>query len=432
MKRFKVSSLVFCCFLVLFSFSGCSLSSIGIGLSAYEVAVKNGFTGTEEEWLNSLQGDYSAWENKISALENKIEQMVNELEDDEISVQYATNLAMRSSVKVLAGASTGSGTIIAYDEVSKKAHILTCYHVILDSNNTNTYVNSSIQIQFYGLESSSMKYNAKFLGGNPYADVAFLEVVLTDDVWNKYSLSVSKINTSRVQNGKTCIAIGNTKNKGLNAVKGNISLASQLTSITNLTNLAGTSTLRVMRVNAILAHGNSGGGLFNTKGELIGMINSKSSNEEELNFSYAIPANVAYGIYVNILNQISQNGGAIGVLAKKCQIGLSLTVNDVSAEYDQTNMDYYYVQEVGVKASSISQINANDVIYEATLKRGEEEVKTIKIIEVYDLGELMWLAKVGDTLTLKYKREYTVEYVSIGITSVVTNLYSTRDKLDYA
>lgn len=27
------------------------------GLSAYEIAVKNGFKGTEEEWLDSLQGE---------------------------------------------------------------------------------------------------------------------------------------------------------------------------------------------------------------------------------------------------------------------------------------------------------------------------------------------------------------------------------------
>lgn len=27
------------------------------GLSAYEVAVKNGYTGTEQEWLTSLKGD---------------------------------------------------------------------------------------------------------------------------------------------------------------------------------------------------------------------------------------------------------------------------------------------------------------------------------------------------------------------------------------
>ena len=36
----------------------CSGSGGGTnGLSAYEIAVKNGFKGTEEEWLESLQGE---------------------------------------------------------------------------------------------------------------------------------------------------------------------------------------------------------------------------------------------------------------------------------------------------------------------------------------------------------------------------------------
>jgi len=34
-----------------------TISSAGVqGLSAYQVAVKNGFVGTEQEWLDSLNG----------------------------------------------------------------------------------------------------------------------------------------------------------------------------------------------------------------------------------------------------------------------------------------------------------------------------------------------------------------------------------------
>lgn len=31
------------------------------GYSAYELALQNGFVGTESEWLNSLQGDVIEW-----------------------------------------------------------------------------------------------------------------------------------------------------------------------------------------------------------------------------------------------------------------------------------------------------------------------------------------------------------------------------------
>lgn len=33
-----------------------NVQTVNIGLSAYQVAVKNGFKGTEQEWLNSLKG----------------------------------------------------------------------------------------------------------------------------------------------------------------------------------------------------------------------------------------------------------------------------------------------------------------------------------------------------------------------------------------
>lgn len=48
----------------------------GTGLSAYEVAVKNGFIGTETEWLNSLVlddlSDLTEWvANELKTTENK-------------------------------------------------------------------------------------------------------------------------------------------------------------------------------------------------------------------------------------------------------------------------------------------------------------------------------------------------------------------------
>ena len=44
------------------------------GLSAYQIAVKNGFVGTEEDWLNSLKATYNDTElrNKITEIENNI------------------------------------------------------------------------------------------------------------------------------------------------------------------------------------------------------------------------------------------------------------------------------------------------------------------------------------------------------------------------
>ena len=56
------------------------------GYSAYEIAVRNGYEGTEQEWLLSLKGepgsayDDSALNNRITALENTIGNLNDSLE----------------------------------------------------------------------------------------------------------------------------------------------------------------------------------------------------------------------------------------------------------------------------------------------------------------------------------------------------------------
>ena len=54
------------------------------GLSAYQIALNNGFEGTEEEWLESLKGEsYDDTEitNRVSALEETIGVLTDSLEE---------------------------------------------------------------------------------------------------------------------------------------------------------------------------------------------------------------------------------------------------------------------------------------------------------------------------------------------------------------
>ena len=57
MKGLKKVLSLFLMITVLFSLTGCFVIGGNDGLSAYEIAVKNGFEGTEAEWLESLKGE---------------------------------------------------------------------------------------------------------------------------------------------------------------------------------------------------------------------------------------------------------------------------------------------------------------------------------------------------------------------------------------
>ena len=43
--------------LLCFAFASCTFGGPANGLSAYEIALENGYTGDEAAWLDSLKGD---------------------------------------------------------------------------------------------------------------------------------------------------------------------------------------------------------------------------------------------------------------------------------------------------------------------------------------------------------------------------------------
>jgi len=72
---------------------------------------------------------------------------------------------------------------------------------------------------------------------------------------------------------------------------------------------------RVMRVTTAINPGNSGGGLFNLRGELVGIIQARlfwadrSTNHPVDNIAYAIPLDVAFRVADQILDRFNGNNG---------------------------------------------------------------------------------------------------------------------------
>ena len=434
-RKIKILSLVLCCFLLCFSVAGCSLQDLFGGgyKSAYQVAVDNGYTGTEEEWLNTFRNGERGLSAYDIAVQNgfvgtEVEWLESLTTNDE-SVTNATNLSMRSSVKVVASKtvgdkiklSNGAGTIISYNSSTHVAHILTCYHVIVDTTNSPKYCHNNVGIYFYGAESDShFAHAATFLGGAIWADVAFLKVSIDEETWNKYHLKVASFNVNEPILGNKVIAIGNSNGKNLNAVVANISKQVEESAVANIDGTEGKTHLRVQRVNALLAHGNSGGGLFDTNAKLVGMVNAKSSDEEELNFSYAIPSSTIVAIYENITNQIS--GSTTWAMANKYKLGLDLTIIDMYTDIDEKG--YLYPRDTVVIESASVPLGtldiSHDTLQSVTIKRGGSTYKSANINNVYTLGEMMWYVKAGDTVVIRYKDVSADVYKDIEIVPIST------------
>jgi len=180
--------------------------------------------------------------------------------------------------------SLGSGFVI-----DKAGHIVTNYHVIEGAK--------TVRVSF----SNGDNVNARIVGTDPSTDIAVLQVhahsrALTPLVWG---------NSDTAQVGDSVVAIGNPFGYTRTATAGIISAVDRPLTAPNDSIIA-----HAIQTDAALNHGNSGGPLLNTRGEVIG-VNSQISTgntgqQGNIGIGFAIPSNTVR----NVVAQIIQNGHA--------------------------------------------------------------------------------------------------------------------------
>ena len=155
------------------------------------------------------------------------------------------------------------------------------------------------------------KYAAKVIGSDPDSDLAVIKVEaegLTHAVFG---------DSSKLVVGEEVVSIGNPLgNLGGTVTNGIISaLAREVT-------ISGTQ-MTLLQTNAAVNPGNSGGGLFNMSGELVGVVNAKSSGSGIEGLGFAIPGNVA----ANVAEQLIEYGYVRG------RVSIGITYMDIKDSY---------------------------------------------------------------------------------------------------
>lgn len=162
--------------------------------------------------------------------------------------------------------SRGSGIII-----SKNGYIVTNNHVVEGGSKFTVKVNDNAN----GGESKT--YVAKLVGTDSDTDLAVLKIEASD-------LPAAVLGDSdKLHIGDDCFAIGNPFGLETSVSKGIISGLNRQVSTTD-------HALTSIQTDAAINSGNSGGGLFNAYGEVIGVVNEKyvASNAESLGFAITI------------------------------------------------------------------------------------------------------------------------------------------------
>ena len=305
--------------------------------------------------------------------------------------------------------SAGAGIIYSLDKEKGDAYIVTNFHVVYDyKSNTSDHISKDITVYLYGQESEQYAIPASYVGGSMNYDLAVLKVDGSRVLAESAAMAVSITDSDEVAVLDTAIAIGNPESKGISATLGHVNVDSEYLTMLGADNATEVS-MRVMRIDTAVNSGNSGGGLFNSQGELIGVVNAKMADTSVDNIGYAIPSNVVRYIADNIIYHCADGSQKT---ITRCMLGIVVKVSSSYAEYDVDDGRVHKREEVMVEtvnegSVAYGKLQSGDVL-KGVVIRGETYNATRKHVIV----ESLLSARVGDTVSLKVLRageEITVD-----------------------
>ncbi|MGH2995761.1 MAG: S1C family serine protease [Gaiellaceae bacterium] len=192
----------------------------------------------------------------------------------------------------------GSGFV--YDE---EGHVVTNQHVVEDA--------TSIQVTF----SDGSSYDARVVGTDPSTDLAVLEVDAPARLLEPLPLGDS----GDLQVGDAVIAIGSPFGLEETVTSGIVSAVHR-----RITSPNGYAIANSIQTDAAINHGNSGGPLLNTSGEVVGVnaqIESDSGGNDGIGF--AIPSNTVSSVVSQLLSTGKVEHAYLGVSVQTIPDGIA-------------------------------------------------------------------------------------------------------------
>lgn len=295
-----------------------------------------------------------------------------------IEVEYQVNSIFSRNPQT--STASGSGIII-----SKDGYILTNNHIVNTSSNSTYYqVSDASKVTVY-LYNDTTPYEAKIVGKDAQTDLAVVKIDKTD-------LPAATLgNSDNVKVGEFAMAVGNPLGMQSSITCGVISALNR-----EITDEDGTL-YKLIQTDAAINSGNSGGALFNSKGEVIGINTMKLSGTGIEGIGFAIPISSTTSIY----EQLIQDGKV-----KRPFIGITgIDLDEETAKANKLVQGIYVRAVEDFSAAQKADIRNGDVIIEADGK---------KVMTMDELNEIKNTHNVGDTMSLKINRdgkEITVDVV---------------------
>jgi len=326
----------------------------------------------DAEQLNAYLDEYIATHDMTGGSSNDVSHLItteNKPASHELTIPEIAALASNSVVEIYTESVVSSGRMGQFVTegagsgviVSADGYIVTNNHVIEGSSKITVRLRNGTD------------YEAVLIGRDSKTDLAVVKIDA------KGLQPVDYGNSDDLMAGELAVAIGNPLGQlGGSITEGVISALSRSIEIDG-------TMMTLLQTSAAVNPGNSGGGLFNSRGELIGVVNAKSSGSDIEGIGFAIPANLAR----TIADALIQYGYIPG------RIDFGVIMVDIP---DARTAMMYRVSSTGVYVSQAdpdSELKAGDRI----ISVNEKDIHSSA-----DINELLEKQKVGDVLTIVVSR----------------------------
>ena len=186
--------------------------------------------------------------------------------------------------------SLGSGFFIRKD-----GHILTNYHVIKDAK------------AIYVINSEGKDYKAKLVGVDQPSDLAVIKLDLDKDSKDTFSPVIFG-DADKARIGDKVLTFGNPYGLGISVSQGIISAKSRR---------IGLGEQQYIQTDAAINQGNSGGPMFNTDSEVIGINTAIFTTRGATGVGFALPSNIANWVSSQLIDGGKVRRGWIGITVSR-------------------------------------------------------------------------------------------------------------------
>ena len=331
-------------------------------------------------------------------------------------------------------ASIGSGVIVDVDDgvnfgpdEDNIFYIITCHHVIDDLPNYNNGVTVYVPDEegnnyddegynkryaftgsIGGAVSAAMMRAVSLVGGDKYADIAVLRLYVSDSAIAETITKAKVISSDKdLKLGKSVFAIGNPQ--GSHA--GWVSSIGSIADLKNSSIVEDIGRMNLIGVNIDIYPGNSGGGLFNMKGELIGITNSGDAVEvnDISGSTQVISQGLNYAIPHKNSSDKKKDKGFINVA--KQLIDTYLTARNNYGYVYGRRVQFGFISQEANYGVVVASVSNNSMAYAAGLRQGDiitkiqvngGELKSVSSNSV--ITEVINNASMGDAMCLIVER----------------------------